>query len=209
MIKNFRIQLAFQFSYCIIGVVGILASLGVFTGSFKSSFYVFFTNLSNYACIVFMFAELVQTLRKKNNSYVTVAPALKFIGMLALLLTFFVFNIMLRGSYGLSSILLHIILPIMYVLDWFLFYERNKVKWSYPLFSIIFPLAYIAFIYIRASIFKFDSSRAFLYPYFFLNLDTQGEAGVVKWVAILLIAFIVMGYILFVIDHLIKSAKNE
>lgn len=45
-----------------------------------------------------MVAELVQTARKRNDSYVGFSPVLKFVGMLSILLTFFVFNIMLMPT---------------------------------------------------------------------------------------------------------------
>jgi hypothetical protein len=77
-----------------------------------------------------MFAGLIQTAKKKEDSYVTAVPVLKFIGMLGILLTFLVFNIMLAGAEGrdpqlnwrIGSISFHVVLPIMYLLDWFLFY---------------------------------------------------------------------------------------
>lgn len=84
-----------------------------------------------------MLAALIQTAKKKEDSYVTTAPILKFIGMLGILLTFLVFNIMLAGAEGrdpqanwrIGSLLAHVTLPIMYIADWFLFYERKKCKW--------------------------------------------------------------------------------
>lgn len=57
-----------------------------------------FTNLSNYLCLAIMVAELVQTARKRNDSPVDFSPLLKFVGMLSILLTFFVFNIMLMPT---------------------------------------------------------------------------------------------------------------
>ena len=88
--KNRTTQLIYQTAYCTLGVVGIAASLGFFEHVFRWDFYIMYTNLSNYFCIFVMFAELIQTARKKENSYVTVSPALKFIGMLGILLTFLV-----------------------------------------------------------------------------------------------------------------------
>ena len=80
-------------------------------------------------------AELAKA-KKKEDGYVTVAPALKFVGMLGILLTFLVFNILLAGAEGrdpqanwrIGSLCAHVVLPIMYVTDWFLFYERKKLK---------------------------------------------------------------------------------
>lgn len=224
MVKNRTTQLIFQTVYCTLGLVGFIASLGIFDNinMIRWDFYVHFTNLSNFLCIGVMLAALVQTAKKKEDSYVTVAPVLKFVGMLGILLTFLVFNILLAGAEGrdpqlnwrIGSLCFHVVLPIMYILDWFLFYERKQCKWTYPIISIAFPLVYIIFIFIQAAILKFDTSilipgttTPLIYPYFFVNLETQGIGGVIKWIVILLTAFVAVGYLFFGIDKLGKK-KN-
>ena len=194
-----------------------VASLGIFDDILNPrwDFYAHFTNLSNYLCIGIMFAELVQTAKKSENSYVSASPLLKFIGLLGIMLTFLVFNFLLAGrpdrefqaNWRVSSICLHVILPIMYIFDWLLFYEHKKIRWFYPLVSVAFPALYIIFIYTRAFIVNFNPEVPYLYPYFFLNLDNLGVAGVAKWVAILFAGFIVLGYIFYGIDKLIKSKE--
>lgn len=218
MIKNRTTQLIYQSFYCAIALIGIVASLGIFDDILNPrwDFYVHFTNLSNYLCFGIVFAELIRTAKKKEDSYVNVAPFLKFIGVLAILLTFLVFNLLLAGrpdrdpqaNWRVSSITFHVILPIMYVLDWILFYEHKKIKWFQPIASVVFPLVYVIFVYIRAAILDFNPDAPYIYPYFFLNLETQGLAGVIKWVAILFIGFIALGYVFYGIDKLIKS-KSE
>lgn len=213
MIKNRTAQLIFLTVYCTIGLIGTIASLGFFDYTYRSDWYVHFTNLSNYICIGIVFAELVQTVKKKTDSYITVCPTFKFIGILMILLTFFAFNILLASApdrlpelnFKVNSITFHIVLPVLYVADWFLFYERKKVKWYAPLLSTIAPLVYVVFIFTRAWILDFNPDVPFLYPYFFLNLDTLGVAGVTKWVLILFSAFIAVGYILFAVDKLSKA----
>ena len=217
MIKNRTAQLIFLSFFCALGVVGIFASFGIFDDiqNPRWDFYVHFTNLSNYLCIGIVFAELIQTAKKKADSYVSIAPFLKFIGILAILLTFLVFNFLLAGqpdrdpqaNWRVSSICFHVILPIMYVLDWVLFYEHKKVRWFYPLASVVFPLLYVVFVYIRAAILDFNPDAPYIYPYFFLNLETQGVAGAAKWVAMLFVGFITLGYIFYGIDKMIKLKR--
>ena len=217
MIKNRTAQLIFQSFFCAIGLVGIFASFGIFDNilSPRWDFYVHFTNISNYLCIGIVLAELIQTAKKKVDSYVTTAPFLKFIGVLAILLTFLVFNLLLAGqpdrdpqaNWRIASISFHVVLPIMYVLDWLLFYEHKKVKWYHPIASVVFPLLYVVFVYIRAAILNFNPDAPYIYPYFFLNLETQGVLGVIKWVAILFVGFIALGYIFYGIDKIVKSKK--
>ena len=225
MIKNRTAQLIYQTVYVTLGIVGMIASLGIFDNikTIRWDFYVHFTNISNFLCIGVMLAALIQTARKKTDSFVSAAPMLKFIGMLGILLTFLVFNIMLAGAAGrdpqanwrVGSLVFHVVLPIMYIADWFLFYERKKVKWYYPVASIAFPLVYAIFLLIQAIILKFDSSiliptttTPLIYPYFFVNLDTQGVGGVLMWIGILSAAFIAVGYLFFCLDKLGKKHKK-
>jgi hypothetical protein len=221
MIKSRTAQLIYQTVYCTIGLIGIIASIGIFDNisSLRWDFYVHFTNISNFLCFGVMLTALIQTARKKEDSYVTAAPMLKFIGMLGILLTFLVFNIMLAGAPGrdpqlnfrIGSLAFHVVLPIMYVDDWFLFYERRSAKWYYPIASIVFPLAYVIFIFIQAAILRFDSSilipttnTPLIYPYFFLNIDTQGLPGVLMWIVILSAAFVAVGFMFFGLDRIKK-----
>ena len=226
MIKNRTAQIIFYTIYCTLGLVGCVSTLGIFDdiNTIRWDFYVHFTNISNFLCIGVMLASLIQTAKKKDDSYVTAAPLLKFIGMLGILLTFLVFNIMLAGAEGrdpqanwrVGSLLFHVLLPIMYIADWFLFRERRKSKWYYPIASIGFPVAYVIFLLIQAIILKFDSSiliptttTPLIYPYFFVNLDTQGVTGVLTWIGILSAAFVIVGFLFFGLDRLGKKKLDK
>ena len=223
MIKNRTAQLIFQTVYCTLGLVGCVACLGIFDNIqlIRWDFYVHFTNISNFLCIGVMVASLIQTAKKKEDGYVRAMPLLKFIGMLGILLTFLVFNIMLAGAEGrdpqanwrVGSLLFHVVLPIMYIADWFLFYERKKCRWYYPIASIAFPLAYAIFLLIQAIVLRFDSSiliptttTPLIYPYFFVNLEDLGPTGVLMWVGILAVAFAAVGYVFLGLD---KISKNK
>ena len=226
MKTNRTAQLIYQSFYCALGLVAIFASFGIFDDytMFRWDFYVHFTNLSNYFCIGIMVAQLIQTARKKEDSYITTAPLLKFIGVLAILLTFVVFNALLAGAadrdpqlnWRVGSLLAHVFLPILFVGDWFLFRERGKVKWYYPIASVGFPLAYMIFIFIQAAILKFDTSilipgtnTPLIYPYFFVNLETQGISGVLTWAGILSAAFVIVGFLFFGLDRLGKKKLDK
>ena len=210
MIKNRTIQLIYQTVYCTLALVGSVACLGIFDDIklFRWDFYVYFTNLSNFLCFGVMLVALIQTIKRKEDGYVTATPLLKFIGMLGILLTFLVFNFLLAGAadrnpqlnWRIGSICFHVVLPLMYIADWFLFYERKKTTWRYPIASISFPLGYAIFLLIHAAILGFDTSiltptgTTLIYPYFFVNLETQGVPGVLMWIAILSVAFVAIGF---------------
>ena len=225
MIKNRTAQIIFYTVYCTLGLVGSIASLGIFDDitCFRWDFYVYFTNISNFLCIGVMLAALIETVKKKEDSYVSAAPLLKFIGMLGILLTFLVFNLMLAGAEGrdpqlnwrIGSLLFHVLLPVMYIADWFLFYERRKSKWYYPVASIGFPLGYALFLLIQAIILNFDSSiltptgskTPLIYPYFFVDLE-KGVPYVLMWIAILSAAFVAIGFAFYGLDRLGKKKQK-
>ena len=224
MIKNRTAQLIFQTIYCTLGLVGCIASLGIFDNikMIRWDFYVHFTNISNFFCLGVMITALIQTAKKKEDSFVTAAPLLKFIGMLGILLTFLVFNIMLAGAEGrdpqlnwrVGSLIFHVTLPILYIVDWFLFYERKQTKWYYPIASIGFPLSYAIFLLIQAIILGFDSSiliptttTPLIYPYFFVNIETQTVPGVLLWIVALAIVFVAVGFMFYGLDRLTKKSK--
>ncbi len=199
-------QLVFQTAFCSIALIGFLASLGLFRASFEPDFYVYFTNLSNYFCMAVMAAELWQTLQKQENSFTSAAPMLKFFGVLLILMTFFVFHILLAGkrtlqqNLSVSSILLHFVLPILYVADWLLFYQRGQVKWFYPLVFPALPALYLCFIFLRAWLMK--GQGRLVYPYFFLDASQLGWLGVLRWIVLLFIVFLTLGEALYAADRL-------
>jgi hypothetical protein len=226
MIKNRTAQIIFQTIYCTLGLVGTIACLGIFDDfkTFRWDFYVYFTNLSNFLCLGVMLAALVQTIKRKEDGFVKTTPLLKFIGMLGILLTFLVFNVMLAGAedrdpqlnWRIGSLTFHVILPIMYIADWFLFYERKQSKWYYPLASASFPLVYAIFLLIHAAILNFDSSiltptgtGVLIYPYFFVNLETQGVGGVLMWIGIIAAAFIAIGFAFYGLDKISKKKEKQ
>ena len=226
MITNRTAQLIYQSFYCAFGLVAIFAGFGIFDDytMFRWDFYVHFTNLSNYFCIAVMVIQLIETARKNEDGYVKAVPLLKFTGVLAILLTFVVFNTLLAGAadrdpqlnWRIGSLLCHVVLPILFVGDWLLFREHGKVKWYYPIISAGFPLAYMAFILVQAAILKFDSSilipgtnTPLIYPYFFVNLETQGVGGVAKWAALMFAAFMAVGFVFYGLDRALKRKDKR
>ena len=223
MIRNRTAQLVFQSCFCALGMMGVVASMGLFKMTFYWDFYVYFTNLSNYLCIGVMLAELIQTIRKRDDSFVSAAPKMKFIGMMSIVLTFLVFNLLLAGSpdrnpednFTVNSILFHGVLPVAYVADWVLFYERKKTRWTDALLCAAFPLCYLGFLAVQALVLGFNTSilnssgaRPLIYPYFFVDVDQLGWGGVGTWVLILSACFIVTGFLFFGLDHLSIRKKK-
>lgn len=220
MIKDRKIQLVYLSAACTVGVLGVLASAGLFEAAFRWDFYVYYTNISNYLCVAVMLAELIQVLRSKEDGYIIVYPKLKFTGLVGILLTFLMFNLIMAPTKSLTYVLsirsvsLHVLIPILYMLDWFLFYERKKTTWKYPLIALTAPISYMVFILIHAAALKFDSSilcfagdAPLIYPYFFLNYDELGFGGLILWAVIIVAALVACGYLFCLLDKICAKKK--
>jgi hypothetical protein len=48
-----------------------------------------------------------------------------------------------------------------------------------------------------------------IHPYFFVNLETQGIGGDLKWIVLILIAFIAVGYLFYGLDKLGKNRAES
>ena len=218
MIKNRIAQLIYRSIYVGLGFIGVLSAFGLLYGSSPNlSNLIYYTNLSNYLCLIVTIIVLVDTYKhiKKGELYGhnTSIKQLKFYSTIIILVTFLVYNILLTdnmfgdGWNALGNLLLHILLPLLFLFDFFLFDEHHSLKWYDPLLSTILPLIYVAFILIRAQCLSADYTGT-VYPYFFLNVDNLGIGMVFVWVIILLLIFIAIGYIFYLYDKLeIKDGK--
>ena len=217
MIKNKLTQIIYRTIYIVLGVIGIIGSFGYFKENFNEDFYLYYTNLSNYICFGVILYALIKTIKSYKTSpegYCNVLPKFKFMSLIMILVTCLVYNILLAKDYtvadyffSISNLILHLILPIMFTLDWVLFTEHRQTKWYYPLLATVMPLIYVVLILIRAAILG-NSYHGLLYPYFFLNVAKIGFGGVIGWVAILVLVFVALGYIIFGLDHIKKIYKK-
>lgn len=223
MVKNRIYQIIYHFVEVAFGVTCILVSLGVISsGKIPNSigqfdvFYLFFTNLSNYAIILYAFIELgftvYQYLKEGKQGITCVSLPVKYSLMIGVLLTMVVANTLLGSMMGFiweakwwsnyTNPFLHFLNPLLFIFDFAFFSPIGKVNKKYPFYSIIFPLAYLAFIFTRAAIITSNdpSYSGTLYPYPFINVSTQGWGITICYIVALVAIFILIGYLIWFID---------
>ena len=207
-------QLIFYLLYCLLAAVGFVLDFGFFTGNISTNPFVFYTSLSNMLCSGFMLAALIRRILRRTGE-----PwhRCKFLFVIMILVTAIVYNLLLNSYSSVAAYfanvknaLYHLILPVLFVLDWILYYKRGMVKPVYPLLAVGIPLVYVMYILLRAVIVKSAGTAvAVLYPYFFLNVDKLGWAGFAMWMAILLAALLLLGYSLYGMDRLLAKTKSK
>ena len=224
MFQSRTAQLVYQSFFLGIAAVGVAASLGLFDMAFRWDFYIYFTNLSSYLCIGIMAAQLVQTAKRSGDGLVSISPALKLASLVAILVTFLLFNFLLAGEEGRDparnftamSILLHVVLPPLYLADWVLFHEKGRLKWGTAFAALFFPAGYIVYVLVHAAIRGFDASltgfvgsNPLIYPYFFINPEKVGVWGVVRWCALLGVAFAALGCLFVALGRCLDKRKQK
>lgn len=209
MVKNRTMQLVYQTVYCTVGFIGVVASFDFFDMDFFGEVYIYFTNWSNYFCLIVVFVELVNLINSEEKYLEPPIRLLKFIGAVSIIITFFAYNFPDPSrnpawNYKINSIAFHIVLPIMYIVDWFLFYEKRKIKWIYPVYAAVFPAIYVFFMFTRAWLLNFNSIENNLYPYFFLDIDKIGVGGAINLCFLLILLYMIIGFIFVGFDCLIR-----
>jgi hypothetical protein len=100
----------------------------------------------------------------------------------------------LTGPALLADTLLHKVSPVLMVVWWLLFAPRAKLRWSAPLWWIVYPLVYLVYAIGRGLI---DHN----YPYPFLDVGKIGWAQAALNIGGIAIGFMLAGFALVWIDR--------
>ncbi|RZL45574.1 MAG: hypothetical protein EOO93_26775 [Pedobacter sp.] len=88
-----------------------------------------------------------------------------------------IYNVILRflwvlqGWSVIANELLHVVVPLMFLIYWIYFVPKNQLKWSNIWLWLLYPLLYTIFVLLRGSYVDF-------YPYPFLNITKLGISKV-------------------------------
>jgi hypothetical protein len=91
-----------------------------------------------------------------------------------------------EGFQKIADIILHDVVPVMYVAYWILFIPKSELRWKDTISWSIYPVVYLAWILMRGAI----SGR---YPYPFVDAGQLGYPQVLLNSAMLLASFLVVG----------------
>lgn len=88
-----------------------------------------------------------------------------------------------------QNLTFHFTSPILFAAYFFIYRRKEAPAIRQAPWCLIPPLAYICFVFVRNAILGIK-----WYPYFFVNIDKLGVWGFVKWVAIITICLLIVGY---------------
>lgn len=207
MIKNNKASLIYKSIYLVIGFVGLFLATEILTGTFNDGFFVYYTNISNLIAFGLMaYLWVIEYRIYQGKKAIFKYPNVRFVITILILVTLIIYNTllgnMLEPSYWqVRNVIMHLLGPILVVLDFLLFNPSNNLKWYAILYSLILPYLYVL---VTLFIGVFTNS----YPYFFLDVNVIGYLGVFRWVLILTAGFLVLSAILVLYNKKIKQYKK-
>ncbi len=212
MIKDRVIQLIYRIIFLTLSLLGLIESFGLFANQkFGFECLIYYTTLSNLLCFIVMIIVSVQNVKDVKNKNLSGCnekiTKLKFYSTIAILVTFLVYNILLTdnmfhpGWNNLGNLTKHIFCPLLFVFDFILFDKHHSIKWYDCLLCAGLPMLYVLFILVRGALLPADFVGT-IYPYFFLNVSELGLGGVLLWVLILFVVFILIAGLFYLYDKI-------
>ena len=199
----------------IVGILGIIfTSLSTqFMGGL--SVFLFFTVQSNIFIILMALITIVDEVMIliRHRSFMNqVLYYLKFVATIAITITFLVFFTMLAPLMGRDYLLsfknfsLHAIVPILAIVDFFLFDTGIDISYPKPLIGAAMPLYYVIFVYVGVPL-NFRYGPDLKFPYFFLDYEKNGfffekGFGIVFWIIAMLIGIFALCFLFSILMHL-------
>ena len=155
----------------------------------------FFTFMSNFLVGI---TALLLALRPSGRG--AVFGAVRLSGLVCLVITGVVFNVLLRDDTVLPlfnavlDAVQHVITPILAPLLWLLFGPRGQVTGRRVLASALIPVAWLVVTLVRGALVDW-------YPYVILDVPTLGFAGIAVYVGAILGLYFVLAGLFWWVDH--------
>ena len=207
--KERKVSIIFKLLVIISLLAGILLNV-VHTTSI-SAILSYYTLQSNMICLAVFIGIMVMIVLKKDYRSDDRYYILKGAVVMAILVTAITYQVALAPngfqmdiSYTMrperywANLLVHVISPMLVLLDYVLFDKKGKFKYKYPVIWLCIPWGYVIYVYIYNALggrfFGIGGSRE--YAYKFLDYKQIGYLGVIKWIFVFTILILMLSYII-------------
>lgn len=173
----------------------------------------YYTVLSNLLVMIFT-GYLLWKMRREGDHWQS-SSLLRLKGgvTMSIMITCVIYHFMLAplttDFYRLENFLCHYIVPLWFLADTIIFDKSRQYKWFDPIVWTVLPLLYMGFAILNGFVLKMDvpNAKDSPFPYFFLNANKYGWGFVFRWAAIIFVAYMVSGYLFYLVKNIKKSKK--
>lgn len=173
----------------------------------------YYTVLSNLLVVIFTGYLLLKMRREGDHWQSSSLLRLKGGVTMSIMITCVIYHFMLAplttDFYRLENFLCHYIVPLWFLVDTIIFDKSRQYKWFDPIVWTVLPLLYMGFAILNGFVLKMDvpNAKDSPFPYFFLNANKYGWGFVFRWAAIIFVAYMVSGYLFYLVKNIKKSKK--
>ena len=173
----------------------------------------YYTVLSNLLVMIFT-GYLLWKMRREGDHWQS-SSLLRLKGgvTMSIMITCVIYHFMLAplttDFYRLENFLCHYIVPLWFLADTIIFDKSRQYKWFDPMLWTSLPLFYMIFAILNGFVLKMDvpNAKDSPFPYFFLNANKYGWGFVFRWAAIIFVAYMVSGYLFYLVKNIKKFKK--
>lgn len=215
------VALAYRILALVVILTGVLRNAEVFSGAPSWSSLLFYTMVSDLLCLGWMLLLALRTARdiRQRGAVGTSTPSARWSGavMMAITVTMLIYLVVLVPTrvdagdsdiFSLTDNLIHIVTPIVLIVDWLVFVPKGSFRWVDPLLWTLIPYAYLAWAFLYGAL-GGEFTPGQRYPYRFMDVDALGVVGVSQWVIALTIALILVGFVYVIADRLLASVARR
>lgn len=217
-----KFSFAFKVATTVCCLIGVLSNLS--RTSSIASILSFYTMQSNLFVLVFYIGYFIARSFKPEFEKTRTYHILKGATVMVIFLTFIVYNISLQpldfimdvktassNVFRISNIFVHFLTPIMVILDYAIFDEKGYFKKSYAPIWMLFPAFYPVYVYTYAHFggHFFSVGGSEKYAYFFLDIDKIGINGVIGYLLIFSICYLLACLLLIRIDNALGKRRKK
>ena len=173
----------------------------------------YYTVLSNLLVVIFTGYLLLKMRREGDHWQSSSLLRLKGGVTMSIMITCVIYHFMLAplttDFYRLENFLCHYIVPLWFLVDTIIFDKSRQYKWFDPIVWTVLPLLYMGFAILNGFVLKMDvpNAKDSPFPYFFLNANKYGWGFVFRWAAIIFVAYMVSGYLFYLVKSIKKTKK--
>lgn len=220
VIQNNTIRIIYRSVLMTISGIGVLLLTSINSKNEPFDILIYYTGISNIICFITSIFMLIDEYKDNKEDKKIVNFRVKGIVFMMIALTLLLYHFLLlpknlaeKGfieTWTWQNIITHYLTPLLIIFDWILFDRKGQYQRKEPILWLIIPYTYFLYAIIRAQLFGKIKGKDRRYPYFFIDIDNLGIINVLKYVIIITIFFIILGYIIYFIDHkLAEKVKNR
>lgn len=108
---------------------------------------------------------------------------------------------------GLWGLVAYFLLPVLALVDWLIFSDKGRWRWSAPFYFLALPTFYAMWILLTAV--SMREGAVLRYPYGFLDYNVIGVEMLLLWLLVLGVIILTVGYGLVVLDFVMSGELSK